>query len=230
MDIYDGSTLLKSLTFENLPLSDFDVTSTWEVGNSRFKIDVDTGYITGSKGDALYGVSASTFYIDQPTDNLEELHLVMIEIDTNNIVCQEVLTRALDTAKYYEGSYDYKSITYDDFISIVDTYKEDYIVLYGVHVIRLNNESVLYNYVRNYTLVAVSVTSTSLDLSAKITDQAGRVYTNDMTDLTKNNRMKISVHLSKDPDSNAVSDTLENATIINELPDNFYVTGEYLDE
>ena len=223
LDIYNGSTLVKSLTFENLPLSDFNITSTWEDANSRFKIDVDAGYTTGSKGDAIYSIEASTFYINQPTDNPEKLYLVMVEVDTNTVICQEVLTRTLDTAKY---------LTHEDFIDIVANYKEDYIVLYGVHVFKSNLEeiSIIYNYVYNYTLTAIVVEGITLDLSIKITDQAGRTYTNNMADLTKNNKMKISVHLAKDLESDAVTRALTNAAIVNELPDSFYVTGEYIDE
>jgi len=229
IEVYNGSTLLKSITFESIPLSDFDITTTLEQipTPDRYKIEVDAGYTTGTTGEDIYSTPANIFYVDRPTSSVE-LYLIMIEQNTSTMVCELVKSANLSTSLVDDQNH--PAITYEDFIQEAVSRQEDYIVLYGFQISRgeVIPSSTVYNLVHNYTSIVVQTSSTSLDLSVKLLDWAGRTYTNDMTDLIKNNEMSLRVYAYKSPEEDRVSQEIENATIVNTPPDYYYVRGEYL--
>ena len=104
-------------------------------------------------------------------------------------------------------------------------YKSNYIVLYGIYV--AGSATATYTYPSTPTQLFVKVVGTSLDLSLKLIDQAGRDYTKDMLDLHKWSPLRIRAYTAVDPNnSDRGQDELDNAAIVDTLPDSYYVEGE----
>ena len=228
LEVYNGESLIESRTFENSSLSDFSMTITKNLGPPvTHEVDVDSGYIVGSKGAEVYSIPAFNTIIDAPPytgEAVGELWLVMIEFDTSVIVCEKVQIESAQTSTALLSEA-FVPINYESFLSYANDYKSNYIVLYGIHV--AGSATATYTYPSTPTQLFVKVVGTSLDLSLKLIDQAGRDYTKDMLDLHKWSPLRIRAYTAVDPNnSDRGQDELDNAAIVDTLPDSYYVEGE----